>query len=77
MSTLSNKTEHDSETVLTQGSFVGDVDRLIATDDTTHTTTLVCTNSGSVFYINKHDLQVFLLENPGILMSLSGRVYVR
>ncbi|KAJ0397474.1 hypothetical protein P43SY_006158 [Pythium insidiosum] len=77
LSTLTNKTEHDSETVLTQGSFVGDVDRLIATDDTTHTTTLVCTAPGSVFYINKHDLQVFLLENPGILMSLSGRVYVR
>ncbi|RLN59362.1 hypothetical protein BBJ28_00005340 [Nothophytophthora sp. Chile5] len=64
------------EKVLGRGSFVGDVDRLTSNEDATHTTSLVCTAAGSVFAIHKHDLQNFLLENPGLLMSLSGKLFV-
>jgi hypothetical protein len=67
----------DQGTILTQGSFVGDVDKLISAEDSSHATSLVCHQAGSVFFILKHDLQGFLLENPGILMSLSGKMYVR
>lgn len=78
MSSFKAESENDGATVLGQGSFVGDVDKLISTDENvSHSTTLICQTAGSVFTINKHDLQAFLLENPGILMSLSGKVYVR
>lgn len=67
----------DGDRMLTQGCFVGDVDKLSAPEDSVHATSLVCTSRGSVFAVQKHDLQVFLQENPGILMSLSGKLYVR
>ncbi|KAH7461881.1 hypothetical protein PRIC1_006040 [Phytophthora ramorum] len=63
------------EVVLSHGGFAGDVDCLTSTEDTSHATSLVCTHAGSVFVIHKHDLQIFLLENPGLLMSLSGKVF--
>ncbi|TMW67334.1 hypothetical protein Poli38472_012450 [Pythium oligandrum] len=71
------KPDAENETPLSHGCFVGDVDKLILSEDTTHNTTLMCNSAGSIFVINKHDLQAFLLENPGILMSLSGKLYVR
>lgn len=77
MSLLVAKPDSENETSLGHGSFVGDVDKLISTEDTTHSTTLVCNSPGTVFYINRHDLQGFLLENPGILMSLSGKLFAR
>ncbi|EEY69474.1 cGMP-dependent 3',5'-cGMP phosphodiesterase, putative [Phytophthora infestans T30-4] len=64
------------EVTLSHGGFAGDVDRLTSAEDTTHATSLVCTRAGSVFVIQKHDLQIFLMENPGLLLSLSGRVFV-
>ncbi|POM63025.1 CGMP-dependent 3',5'-cGMP phosphodiesterase [Phytophthora palmivora] len=64
------------EVTLSHGGFAGDVDRLTCPEDTAHATSLVCTRAGSVFVIQKHDLQIFLLENPGLLMSLSGKVFV-
>ncbi|EGZ11691.1 hypothetical protein PHYSODRAFT_515964 [Phytophthora sojae] len=70
-----NKAEALQEVMLSHGGFAGDVDRLTCTEDTTHATSLVCTHAGSVFVIQKHDLQVFLLENPGLLLSLSGKVF--
>jgi hypothetical protein len=63
------------EVTLSHGGFAGDVDRLTSTEDATHTTSLVCTQPGSVFMIQKHDLQIFLLENPGLLLSHSGQVF--
>ncbi|KAE8913820.1 hypothetical protein PF005_g11948 [Phytophthora fragariae] len=73
----SNKADKEAlqEVMLSHGGFAGDVDRLTCAEDTTHATSLVCTHAGSVFVIQKHDLQVFLLENPGLLLSLSGRVF--
>ncbi|KAL3662879.1 hypothetical protein V7S43_012280 [Phytophthora oleae] len=74
--TNSNKdSEALQEVTLRHGGFAGDVDRLTSSEDTTHATSLVCTHAGSVFMIQKHDLQIFLLENPGLLMSLSGKVF--
>lgn len=64
------------EVTLSHGGFAGDVDRLTSAEYTTHATSLVCTRAGSVFVIQKHDLQIFLMENPGLLLSLSGRVFV-
>ncbi|DAZ95077.1 TPA: hypothetical protein N0F65_002971 [Lagenidium giganteum] len=69
------KNEDQTEKVLSHGSFAGDVDKLISTEEMTHTTSLVCNSAGLIFYILKNDLQMFLLENPGILMSLGGRRY--
>ncbi|ETL98233.1 hypothetical protein L917_04657 [Phytophthora nicotianae] len=63
------------EVTLNHGGFAGDVDRLTSTEDTTHATSLICTHAGSVFVIQKHDLQIFLMENPGLLLSLSGKVF--
>jgi hypothetical protein len=77
MSLLPTKPDTDTETTLTRGAFVGDVDKLISQDDAAHTTTLVCNSHGTVFHVSKQDLQGFLLENPGILMGLSGRLFVR
>lgn len=77
MSILTKSPDDNQGTLLTQGSFIGDVDKLISAEDSTHATSLVCLQAGSVFYILKHDLQGFLMENPGILMSLSGKMYVR
>ncbi|OWY96130.1 CGMP-dependent 3',5'-cGMP phosphodiesterase [Phytophthora megakarya] len=74
-STNSSKGSDAQEVTLSHGGFAGDVDRLTSTEDTTHATSLVCTRAGSVFVIQQHDLQIFLLENPGLLMSLSGRVF--
>ncbi|KAG6583096.1 CGMP-dependent 3',5'-cGMP phosphodiesterase [Phytophthora cinnamomi] len=70
-----SKAEALQEVMLSHGGFAGDVDRLTCAEDTPHTTSLVCTRAGSVFVIQKHDLQVFLLENPGLLLSLSGKVF--
>lgn len=78
MSLLVKSPEDNKQgTLLTQGSFIGDVDKLISADDSTHATSLVCLQAGSVFSIAKNDLKVFLMENPGILMSLSGKMFVR
>lgn len=77
MSLLAKSPEDNQGTLLTQGSFIGDVDKLISQDDSTHATSLVCLQAGSVFSIAKNDLKVFLMENPGILMSLSGKMFVR
>ncbi|KAF4321008.1 hypothetical protein BBO99_00005237 [Phytophthora kernoviae] len=76
-SAVSKNSVSQQEMVLSHGGFIGDVDRLTSDEDTTHTTSLVCTAAGSVFMIQKHDLQIFLLENPGLLMSLSGKVFAK
>lgn len=65
------------EKLLTQGSFVGDVDKLTASDLSFHATRLVSHSAGSIFCISKNDLRNFLLENPGILLGLSGKMYIR
>ncbi|KAG2867676.1 hypothetical protein JG687_00003273 [Phytophthora cactorum] len=74
-SSSSNSCDALQEVTLSHGGFAGDVDRLTSTEDTTHATSLICTHAGSVFVIQKHDLQIFLMENPGLLLSLSGKVF--
>jgi CRP-like cAMP-binding protein len=77
MNAFGQHAEEFEEKMLRPGNFVGDVDRLISTEDRFHTTTLVATTPGSVFYIQKNELQNFLFENPGILMSFTGKIFVQ
>ncbi len=48
---------------LVGGAFVGDMTALMT--DTPLTTTLLCSQSGSVYYVNKKDLLKFFDDNPG------------
>nr|CCA16680.1 cGMPdependent 3' putative [Albugo laibachii Nc14] len=65
-----------SEKVLTHGNFVGDVDKIMSTVITFQTSELTAESKGTVFAIRKDDLRIFLTENPGILMRLSGTIVV-
>lgn len=57
-----------------RGAFVGDMRGL--TSSTPVTTSLICTDSGAVYYIPKHELLRFFDENPGVKVFFATRFFV-
>lgn len=58
------------------GTFVGEVDVLMMKKECLAETTCVALTKGTYLKLEKKALQRFLSQNPGILMAISGSVFV-
>jgi len=64
----------DDAKPFTKGAFVGDMYALLNNERST--TTLICTEAGTVYYVTKEDLLKFFEDNPGFRVFFLDRRFV-
>lgn len=70
---MAGKDVHPDGLEFTNGAFLGEIDSLMSSERCVAATSLLAKTSGAILRIEKVDLHHFLLENPGVLLALSGR----